>query len=159
MNEIVKEPNIATEEHGLSLITSDKLSLVWKKCERYLKKSANRSSNRIRVEDIFYDCLNNNCNLWIIFNKENLEISGVLITMFNNYPTGKKMLNVEHTSGTNMQNWIEIGLETMIKFAKSNDCDGIEGIGRHGQWNWVKNRKGWKKPATFYEFNFKDAEE
>ena len=70
------------------------------------------------------------------------------------------MLNLEHTSGNNMQNWVEIGLDVIIKFAKETECDGIEGMGRHGQWNWVKkNRKGWKKPATFYEYNFKDAEE
>ena len=44
----------------------------------------------------------------------------------------------------------------MTKFAKANGCEGIEGMGRHGQWNWVKNKKGWKKPATFYEYNFED---
>jgi hypothetical protein len=44
----------------------------------------------------------------------------------------------------------------MIKFAKANGCEGIEGMGRHGQWNWVKNKKGWKKPATFYEYIFED---
>ena len=159
MNETAVKPETKTGEYSLSLVTSDKLSLVWDDCEKYLKKSANRSGNRIRVQDIFYDCLNNRCNLWIIFDKGSLEISGVLITMFNNYPTGKKMLNLEHTSGNNMQNWVEIGLDVIIKFAKETECDGIEGMGRHGQWNWVKNRKGWKKPATFYEYNFKDAEE
>ena len=44
------------------------------------------------------------------------------------------------------------GIEVMIKFAKANGCEGLEGMGRHGQWNWVKNKKGWKKPATFYEY-------
>jgi|TARA_R110000824_G_scaffold185661_1_gene366640 hypothetical protein len=159
MNETAVKPETKTGEYSLSLVTSDKLSLVWDDCEKYLKKSASRSGNRIRVEDIFYDCLNNRCHLWIIFDKGNLDISGVLITMFNNYPTGKKMLNLEHTSGNNMQNWVEIGLDVITKFAKETECDGIEGMGRHGQWNWVKNRKGWKKPATFYEYNFKDAEE
>ena len=150
MNETAVKPETKTGEYSLSLVTSNKLSLVWDDCEKYLKKSASRSGNRIRVQDIFYDCLNNRCNLWIIFDKGSLEISGVLITMFNTYPTGKKMLNLEHT-GNNMQNWVEIGLDVIIKFAKETECDGIEGMGRHGQWNWVKkNRKGWKKEASYF---------
>ena len=148
-----------TGEYEISIVPAEQLTIVWEKVEKYLKKSASRSNGRTRVEDIFHDLLSKNSHLWIIFDKGSLEISGVLITMFNTYPTGKKMLNLEHTSGNNMQNWVEIGLDVIIKFAKETECDGIEGMGRHGQWNWVKNRKGWKKPATFYEYNFKDAEE
>ena len=66
------------------------------------------------------------------------------------------MLNLEHTSGKKMQEWIEKGLEVVTKYAKDTGCHGLEGMGRHGQWNWVKNKKGWKKPATFYEYNFED---
>jgi hypothetical protein len=67
------------------------------------------------------------------------------------------MLCLEHTAGKNMQEWVENGIDLIIKFAKDNECDGIEGIGRHGQWNWVKKKKGWKRPATFYEYNFEDS--
>jgi len=39
MNQVaIKEPETKTEEYSLSLVTSDKLSLVWDKCEKYLKK-------------------------------------------------------------------------------------------------------------------------
>jgi hypothetical protein len=84
------------------------------------------------------------------------EIIGVQITLFNTYPTGKKMLNLEHTAGINMQDWVEKGIDVITKFAKDTGCEGLEGIGRHGQWNWVKNKKGWKKPATFYEYIFEE---
>lgn len=99
--------------------------------------------------------INNQTQLWIIFDTGNLKINGVQITLFNIYPTGKKMLNLEHTSGKNMQDWVEHGIDIMTKFAKANGCEGIEGMGRHGQWNWVKiKRVG--KPATFYEYIFED---
>ena len=100
--------------------------------------------------------INNQTQLWIIFDTGNLKINGVQITLFNVYPTGKKMLNLEHTAGNNMQDWVEKGIDVITKFAKDTDCEGLEGIGRHGQWNWVKNKKGWKKPATFYEYNFEE---
>ena len=146
----------ASRIYEFSLIPSEQISLVWSQVEEYLIKSAKRSDGRTRVEDIFYDLINNQTQLWIIFDTGNLKINGVQITLFNIYPTGKKMLNLEHTSGKNMQDWVDNGIDIMTKFAKANGCEGIEGMGRHGQWNWVKNKKGWKKPATFYEYIFED---
>lgn len=157
MNQVAQKIEIQESlEHEISLVPFDKVPLVWKKVEKYLKKSAGRSGGRTRIEDIYYELINNKTNLWIIFEKESDEIIGVQITLFNTYPTGKKMLNLEHTAGINMQDWVEKGIDVITKFAKDTECDGLEGIGRHGQWNWVKNKKGWKKPATFYEYIFEE---
>ena len=143
--------------YEISLVPSDKIGLIWDQAEKYLKKSASRSNGRTRIEDIFHDLISSKTHLWVIFDTGDLSIVGVQITLFNNYPTGKKMLCLEHTAGKNMQEWVENGIDLIIKFAKDNECDGIEGIGRHGQWNWVKKKKGWKRPATFYEYNFEDS--
>ena len=157
MNQVAQKLQIEESlEHEISLVPFDKVPLVWKKVEKYLKKSAGRSGGRTRIEDIYYELINNKTNLWIIFEKESDEIIGVQITLFNTYPTGKKMLNLEHTAGINMQDWVEKGIDVITKFAKDTECEGLEGIGRHGQWNWVKNKKGWKKPATFYEYIFEE---
>ena len=157
MNQVAQKIEIQESlEHEISLVPFDKVPLVWKKVEKYLKKSAGRSGGRTRIEDIYYELINNKTNLWIIFEKESDEIIGVQITLFNTYPTGKKMLNLEHTAGINMQDWVEKGIDVITKFAKDTECEGLEGIGRHGQWNWVKNKKGWKKPATFYEYIFEE---
>ncbi len=157
MNQVAQKLEIEESlEHEISLVPFDKVPLIWKKVEKYLKKSANRSGGRTRIEDIYYELINNKTNLWIIFEKESDEIIGVQITLFNTYPTGKKMLNLEHTAGINMQDWVEKGIDVITKFAKDTECEGLEGIGRHGQWNWVKNKKGWKKPATFYEYIFEE---
>jgi len=143
-------------DYDISLIPSEKLTLIWDEIEKYLKKSASRSNGRTRVEDIFHDLLNKQTHLWIIFDTGDFKIEGVQITLFNTYPTGKKMLCLEHTAGKNMQEWVEKGIDVLTKFAKANECHGMEGMGRHGQWNWVKDKKGWKKPATFYEYHFEE---
>ena len=132
MNLVAEKIEMQQESYEISLVPADKISLIWKKIEKYLKKSAGRSGGRTTIEDIYYELINNKTHLWIIYESNTSDISGVQITLFNIYPTGKKMLNLEHTAGTNMQ-----------------DC-------RHGQWNWVKNKKGWKKPATFYEYIFEE---
>ena len=157
MNQVAEKIELEVKhDFEISLVPEDKLTLVWEQCEKHLQKSCNRSNGRALPKDIFYDCLNKQASLWIIFDKETLDISGCAITKIIEYPTGKRMLNLEHTSGKNMQDWVEEGIEVMIKFAKSNGREGLEGMGRHGQWNWVKNKKGWKKPATFYEYIFED---
>mgnify|MGYP006212192941 CR=1 FL=1 len=41
------------------------------------------------------------------------------------------------------------------EYAKDNDCDGVEGIGREGFWNWIRKKDlGWKETARFFEFRF-----
>ncbi len=158
MNQVAQkiETKKASEIYDFSLVPSDQISLVWDQIEKFLKKSASRSGGRERIEDIYYRILNKETNLWIIFDTGNLAITGAQVTFFNIYPTGKKMLSLDHTGGKNMQNWVERGIEVMTKFAKENECEGIEGVGRHGQWHWVKNKKGWKRPASMYEYNFEE---
>lgn len=155
----MNQPAIEATESGeyeISLVPKDQVILIWNVVEKFIQKSSNRSNGRIRPQDVLNDLLNNGSQLWIIFDTGSFDIIGVQITLFNYYPTGKKMLNLEHTSGKKMQDWIEKGLEVVTKYAKDTGCHGLEGMGRHGQWNWVKNKKGWKKPATFYEYNFED---
>ena len=157
MSEAIDDQNLEPSgEYEVSLVPADQLTMVWDKVEKYLKKSASRSNGRTRIQDIFHDLLNRNSHLWIMFDSGSLDIIGVQITLFNDYPTGKRMLCLEHTAGNNMQDWVEKALDVITNFAKANNCQRIEGVGRHGQWNWVKDKKGWKKPATFYEYNFEE---
>ena len=135
---------------------SDRITLVWEDCEKLLEKSCKRSNGRTTTKDVFYDCINNKASLWIIFDKESLDIVGCTITKINQYPTGKRMLNIDHVTGKKMNEWADIGLKVIYKWAKANDCIGIEGVGREGFWNWIKARENWKKTAIFFEYEFED---
>ena len=155
MNQVAEK--IQTETgYEISLITSDKLTLVWEDCEKLLQKSCKRSNGRVTIQDVFYNCLNNKTSLWIIFDKANLDIIGAVITLINEYPTGKRMLNIEHVAGIKMDDWMDRATEIMYKWAKDNQCSGIEGIGREGFWNWIKQKENWKKTAIFFEYEFED---
>ena len=159
MNEVAEKLKLQIEnDFDISLVPSDKLTLVWEDCEKHLQKSCKRSNGRALPQDIFYDCLNQKASLWIIFDKETLDIFGCAITQIAIYPTGKKMLNIDHIGGKKMDEWIDRGLEVINKWAKSNECVGIEGIGRAGFWNWIKDRQGWEKTAIFFEYEFKENE-
>ena len=156
--EIIKTETEVDKGFEISLMPSDRLTLVWQQCEKLLEKSCKRSNGRSTPQDVFYDCLNNRASLWIIFDKESLDIVGCAITKINQYPTGKRMLNIDHVTGKKMNEWADRGLNVISNWAKANDCSGIEGVGREGFWNWIKARENWKKTAVFFEYEFEDNE-
>ena len=117
MNQVAEKTQTETG-YDISLVTSDKLTLVWEDCEKILQKSCKRSYGRVTTQDVFYNCLNNRTSLWIIFDKSNLNIIGAAITQINQYPTGKKMLNIEHVAGTKMDEWADRGLEVICRWGK-----------------------------------------
>ena len=157
MNQVAEKIEVEVEEgFEISLMPSDKMTLVWEQCEKFLEKSCKRSNGRSTPKDVFYDCLNNRASLWIIFDKGSLDIVGCAITKINQYPTGKRMLNIEHVAGSKMDEWMDRATEIMYRWAKDNQCSGIEGIGREGFWNWIKKKENWKKTAVFFEFEFED---
>ena len=98
---------------------SDRITLVWDDCEKFLQKSCNRSNGRATTKDIFYDCIRNVCSLWIIFDTETLNIIGCAITKISQYPTGKRMLNIDHVAGKKMNEWADRSLEVIYKWAKA----------------------------------------
>ena len=159
MNQVAEKIEVEVEEgFEISLMPSDKMTLVWEQCEKFLEKSCKRSNGRSTPKDVFYDCLNNRASLWIIFNTDSLDIVGCAITKINQYPTGKRMLNIDHVTGKKMNDWADRRLKVIYKWAKANDCAGIEGVGREGFWNWIKAREDWKKTAVFFEYEFEDNE-
>ncbi len=154
MNQLAAK-QAASGEYNISLIMPDQLMIIWEQVEKYLRKSCKRSKGRVTTQDIFYQCLNNECSLWICFDTGNLKIIGCAVTQISSYPTGKKMLNLDHVAGKNMSYWFDDGLGMLEKWAKDNKCNGIEGVGRSGFWNWIKDKK-WDKTAVCFEYNFEE---
>ncbi len=150
MNEPAKQ---IEKDYQVSLITPDLISEVWGDCEKILRRSCQRSYGRVRPIDILYRMGNNECSLWVIFKENSLDIIGCVITNIHTYPSGLKMLHIEHCAGKNMDEWIDEGLDTMYKWAKSNDWQGVEGVGREGFWNWIKKRN-WSETSRFFEIRF-----
>ena len=92
MNQVAEKVELELEhDFDISLVPNDKLTLVWEDCEKHLQKSCSRSNGRALPQDIFYDCLNQKASLWIIFDKDSLDIVGCSITKIVEYPTNKRM--------------------------------------------------------------------
>ena len=121
MNQVAEKIEVKVEEsYEISLMPSDRLTLVWQQCEKLLEKSCKRSNGRSTPQDVFYDCLNNRASLWIIFDTYTLDIIGCSITKINQYPTGKRMLNIDHVTGKKMDKWAVDRLITLRQLNKEN---------------------------------------
>ena len=105
--------------------------------------------------EVLDNCWDECCEMWIVYDTVSLNIIGCSITFLKEYPTGLRMLHIDHIAGIKMNWWLEDGLEMLSHFAKKNGYDGIEGIGRTGFWNWFKNM-GWRKHATFFEIRLQE---
>jgi hypothetical protein len=138
-----------------SMVHQELLDKCWDECEKILKRSVKRSNGRVTIDDIYRDIDSGKCQLWIVYNIHDLKIIGCSVTFLREYPTELRMLHIDHIAGISMDDWIEGGLELLENFCKDNGYDGIEGVARHGFWNWVKN-KGWRRHATFYEYRISE---
>tara|TARA_B100000131_G_C18078321_1_gene597244 strand:- start:632 stop:1066 length:435 start_codon:yes stop_codon:yes gene_type:complete len=137
-----------------TLVQPKDLGHVWPFVEKLLNKSIKRSYGRTSTSDLLQECLYGESHLWIFYEEERYpEILGCGITQINDYPSGLRMLNIDHLAGRHQDKWTKDGLEVVEKFAKDSDCDGIEALGRPGFWNWLKD-DSWDKIAVAYQKRF-----
>ena len=137
-----------------TLVSTKDVPHIWSFAEKHLKKSVKRSYGRTNTNDIFQECLMGQSHLWIFYRDDEFpELIGCGITQINEYPSGLRMLNIDHLSGKNQELWTKEGLDKVESFAVDAGCDGIEALGRPGFWNWLKD-DNWDKIAVAYQKKF-----
>ena len=134
-----------------TLVKPEDIPHIWVFAEKLLKKSAKRSEGRTNTNDLFEECMAGTSSLWIVYEEEKFpELLGCGITQINHYPTGLKMLNIDHVAGVHQEKWTKGALDVLERFAKDVNCDGIESLGRPGFWSWIKN-DNWSRMAVAYQ--------
>tara|TARA_R100001163_G_C5066938_1_gene205674 strand:- start:862 stop:1314 length:453 start_codon:yes stop_codon:yes gene_type:complete len=137
-----------------TLVKPEDIPHIWVFAEKLLKKSAKRSEGRTNTNDLFEECMAGTSSLWIVYEEEKFpELLGCGITQINHYPTGLKMLNIDHVAGVHQEKWTKGALDVLERFAKDVNCDGIESLGRPGFWSWIKN-DNWSRMAVAYQKRF-----
>jgi|TARA_B100001094_G_scaffold332978_1_gene407658 hypothetical protein len=137
-----------------TLVKPKDLGFVWPFIEKLLNKSIKRSYGRTSTDDLLQECLYGESHLWIFYEEDKYpEILGCGITQINDYPSGLRMLNIDHLAGNHHDKWTQEGLRFVEEFAKDANCDGIEALGRPGFWNWLKD-ENYDKIAVAYQKRF-----
>ena len=120
----------------VSLVPHEYVANVWPSIEDYMEKAAAETFGRYTGQDILDLVMDFGYTLWIAF--EDSEIKGAVVSGFNVYPQ-KKYLDLLFCGGEDGHDWKKPMLEILQRWAKDNQCAGIEGTGRAG---WSKIFKG-----------------
>lgn len=131
----------------VSAVPAEFVKQVWPDVEEYLKGAADYTYGRYDVEDILDSITDYDHTLWIAFNIEGIK--GAVVTHFSDYPR-KRMLCMEFCGGIEVDTWQKPMLELLQRWAKENNCDGIESTGRMG-WSKVFKSDGYKPLWQTYE--------
>ncbi|CAB4122853.1 hypothetical protein UFOVP28_56 [uncultured Caudovirales phage] len=125
---------------------------VWEKAEPFLKQVVDITDGRTSMSFLLNRVIKEDCNLWVIYDPDSMDIVGSMITKINEYPHAR-FLTVEMLAGDDFDEWIDQAHDALILFAKHFLCDGLELIGRRG---WVKKlqRLQWKEKFTTCQLIF-----
>lgn len=135
----------------VSMVPKDLLHTCWGQIEGYLAKAAEYTYGRYTVDDI-KDCITDyDHDLWVAYRvtESGPIFYGAVVTEIAQYPR-KKMLAMHFIGGIDGYRWKSPMLGTLRLWAKDNNCDGIESIGRLG-WAKIFKDDGYTQLGAMYE--------
>lgn len=105
------------------------IDLHWKKCREILEKAFRGKVHADCADDYYPNLLTGHLQLWIARNEN--EIIGSAITIME-HGSRAKICTILSCAGDDLANWIDLLDVEITGFAKQNNCDAIEYIGRKG---------------------------
>ena len=137
----------------VSLVDHNYVSAIWNQVEPILGKSLLTAHGRYTMKSILREIVNFEQHLWIVFDDDK-KIIAALTTRFVDYPD-KRLLAGQFLGGEKIMQWRDSMLETLERWAKDNNCDGVEMTGRKG-FTKVLAPHGWTPEYTVFEKMFKE---
>ena len=121
----------------------------WSVIEPLLNRAAKVDHNNYGIKNIKRACELGNYLVWLAYDDEDKENPlGAVTTRVVEHPGGNG-LALDWIGGTRMKDWINIGHETIERYAKENNFKFIQGYGRRA-WEG-HNNFGWKQLYIVYQ--------
>ena len=132
----------------ISIVLKEHIDGVWDSIRDMVVKTCAYSNGRYTADDVLKLLLNDKLMLWIAFD-DDMTIHGFSVTCITHYPS-KRALTVAFLGGVNAKIWLGVMDDVLIKWARDNGCDCLEGTGRSG-WMRVKPSLNLRKMKTQFE--------
>ena len=132
------------------IVSKEHVAGLWPVVAPLLKPAVDRSGGRISMDTVFASLEQGTHLLWIVADES--TITAAFTTRVAQYPL-KRMLVVECLGGSRLREWVSDTNDTLIRFAKDSNLDGIEMYGRNG-WSKALAPYGWKTSMVLCEVNF-----
>ena len=103
-----------------------------------------KAENGYGVDDVYKELVNNDMQLWLVYDSEEKKVKGFIISEVIERPQFK-IGSVFVMTGTERKKWQYVAMHNLMKWAKQNGC--YKAI--------CYSRKGWAK--VFKAYGFKDT--
>ncbi len=117
----------------VSLVPFDHINEVWDEVRPLLEPAVQVTNGRYTTYDVYVALNQHTMHLWIAADDAR-TIQGVEVTQIIDYPS-KRVLSSLFTGGLRVREWRDPLMQILIRWARDNGCEAIEGCGRAG---WVK---------------------
>ena len=124
----------------ISLVPLEHVLDVWPAVADYIQNALEYTRGRYELEDVLERVENGEFLLWIAFDGE--RIKGCVITDMMQYPR-KKFLGCPFVTGDEFASWKQPMFEMLQRFARDNNCEGLEATARPG-WSRVFKDDGYE---------------
>jgi|TARA_Y100000114_G_scaffold143513_1_gene151146 hypothetical protein len=153
----VKEHSPVNIKAHISAVLPEHLPVVWDDIKFLIHRACKRSNGRHTMETVYEQIVKQQQQLWIIISEDTEKIIACATTQIMSYPTGLNMLEVVLLGGSQKEDWLIEGWDILEKFARANNCSGLQAIGRKGlRYLTVKIDKDWEEKAYLFEKKFKE---
>lgn len=121
-------------------VLADSIDLVWPEVKPLLLNALEYADNKFTADDIYKFLKEREMQLWVVYTNKGMICC--CITQIIIFPHHKR-LAIPFVSGIEMFKWLHF-YETIIDWAKQNNCTCVEGYARPG-WEKVLKKYGFKK--------------
>jgi hypothetical protein len=131
IDQLERDVEEQTEELQISFLPKEYIPEVWPKIRQFISNATKYTKGRYEPEDVLELLMTTDHLLWLAFKGK--EIYGVTITTFLAYPRAT-YLSCPFVTGKigTFKDWKYPMLEALRKWAKDNNCAGIESTARIG---------------------------
>lgn len=123
----------------VSAVNPKMVGAIWPMVQGLIEQALKYSNKEMTLDSVFKKIEDSEMALIVVL--ENSKVMAALTVENNNFPSGKKVLNITTAGGADMHLWLDQALEVCEEIAAQHGCDELYVIGRSG-WSKALKSKG-----------------
>lgn len=133
----------------VSIVPQEAINDVWLTVEPMIQRALDRAPGRYAAVDVLISLLQGQQALWIAIDEKSKTIEAAFTTKIYDVPLGR-VCSFEWIGGERMLEWVHEAIDIVEQYALDFKCTRIEGHGRTGWGEFLKDH-GWRKFAVSFE--------
>lgn len=122
-------------------VSRNDIAKAWGGVCDLLEPACERSDGDWKIDDVYHELMNDGLQLFV-WQPKNKVIAACVTKIYSN--RNHKICAMPLIGGIAMNDWLQVE-DQLVKFAKEQGCDQLEGYCRDG---WLRVLKNWRKVWT-----------